>query len=382
MGYISQAVTANGISAVLLLSLMLSFKRKFRSGEKDIKVFFWMLMVNLFQCIVEPITIILDGKMFTGAIALTTVLNSLLYIGNIIFAALWAMYASLRMRMYKHKKDTVLVGILKYLPMAVIIVGALINLFTPVFFRITENNIYERTGLFILPYVATYIYLVAGTVIAYGFAQRMERYVFLPAFTFLFPVVIASIFQYLLPPGFSLLWAGAAVGMASAYVTLLDESSSIDPLTGTFTRHYFNQHLRTLQGQSRGNKIVVGMMVDIDGFKIINDGFGHTVGDDALRNFGKILRKSCNYANAMVFRFGGDEFAILLSAENEDDIAELTREINERTKLFNKKADRPYLLQASVGYTVYRHGENPAEFVKRMDDAMYITKNSKKKSGI
>ncbi len=380
--HMAQAFTSNGIAALLLLSLMISFKRKFRGGDKDIKVFFGMLVVNLFQCIVEPITVIIDGKMFPGAIPLATVLNSFLFIGNIIFATLWSVYAGLRVRMYKHKEITRFARFYVYIPMVIVILGAIINWFTPVYFSINENNVYERAAFFILPYIASYIYLLAGTAVAYGFAQRMDRYVFLPAFTFMFPVVIASVAQYMMPPGYSLIWAGTAIGMMSAYVTLLDESSSIDPLTGTFTRHYFNQYLRTLHSRSRGNKMVVGVMIDVDGFKNINDSYGHTAGDDALRQFGKILRKTCHNVGAMVFRFGGDEFAIIAMVDNEEEVASIIEEMNSRVDAINQNTDNPYLLEASTGYTIYRHGEKPTDFVKRMDESMYLNKSERKKKSI
>ncbi len=375
MSHIEQALTSNGIAAILLISLMISFRRKFRNGDADAKVFFVMLIANLFQCIVEPITVFIDGRMFAGAIPLAKLLNSFLYIGNIIFAALWSLYADLRMQVYKHKKLDKKRFLIKYTPMMLVIFGAIVNIFTPVYFSISDQNIYERTGFFIVTYVITYLYLLLGTITAYGFVQKIDKYVFLPAFTFLFPVVLASLVQFMLPPGYSFVWAGASVGMASAYVTLLDENSSIDPLTGAYTRHYFNQHLKSIQAHSNGTSQYAGIMLDVDSFKSINDTYGHTMGDSALRNVGKILRKNV-FTRGMVFRFGGDEYAVIMKIKDQNEIKEIIDKILAGAEHFNETTDHPYRIHFSIGYTIYNPGERTTDFIKRMDEAMYIDKRS------
>ncbi len=93
MNYIVQAICTNGVSAVLLFSLILNYARKHHEKNKENKLFLAMLSVNLMQCVIETITIIIDGKMFSGAISLATILNAALFANNIIFALLWSLYA-------------------------------------------------------------------------------------------------------------------------------------------------------------------------------------------------------------------------------------------------------------------------------------------------
>ncbi len=373
MFYRVQAVTANSIAIVLLLSLMVSFWKDYKLRTTETKIFFAMLVVNLFQCIVEPLTILLDGRMFPGAILLCTVLNSMLYMGNVIFAALWATYAAVRVN--QADKEITPAVILKYAPAMITLIGAFINVFVPVFFRITPENIYQRTNLFLLAYAITYIYLIYGTVMAYGFGHRMGEYVFMPALNFLTPVFIASLLQYLFP-GISLLWVGAALGINYAYSSLLTEASYVDSLTGTYTRHYLNQSFRSVQSRNKSKNFVAGIMLDIDNFKSINDRYGHIIGDEAISTAGSILRKTV--ANkGMVFRFAGDEFSILMPVEHDDEIKSVINDIHRALHNYNENSDKDFTLSFSYGYTIYSPGENFRDFVRRMDENMYEDKKKK-----
>ncbi len=381
MDRVIQTCIPGGIGVMLLLSLMLNFRRKFRTSKPESKVFFVMLFVNLFLCILEPMSLLLDGKMFPGAVALSSVINTLLYMASICFSVLWATYAE--MRVSRKKKVSGWFHYLQYLPAAIMFIGSFVNLFTPVFFEITPDNHYVRMGLFPMTYLIIYFYLIWGTVISYGVAPQVNRYVFLPAATFLTPVFIASIVQ-LFHYGVSLLWVGTAIGMTSAYMSLLDESSSIDTLSGAFSRHYLNQQLASLGGSalagiamlSGGERLTAGIMLDIDDFKQINDQNGHLVGDDAIRSVGRILRRALG-SKGTVYRYAGDEFVILMKIRNRTETDAVIQRIYEEIEEFHKNADKPYRISFSIGQTVYIPGEAVADFVKRMDDDMYRDKKQK-----
>ncbi len=373
LAYSIQALTANGIGVVLIVSLMLNIRRKFRVGSNEMTIFFIMLCVNLVQCVAEAAAIILDGQTFPGARTYAVIANTILFIGNISFATLWATYADFHVHPEKRgwtKRDTLI-----YLPAFIVAAGTIVNLFTPVYFRITENNIYERMPLFILTFSVTYFYLGIGTITAYGASKKNNRYVFLPAFTFLFPVLMASLLQMIFA-GISLLWVGSAVGLCSAYISLLDENSSVDALSGAFTRHQLNRRLDTMLSQELGESRVVGIMLDIDNFKRINDLNGHMVGDDAIREVGRILRRATG-TDGMVFRFAGDEFTILMRTWRHDAVDHVIERIRGEVDGFNKTGEHPYHLSLSMGYAVYVEGESASDFIRRIDEAMYVDKKGK-----
>ncbi len=374
--YIAQAVSANGIGAFLLVSLLLNYGRKHQDAGESNKLFKWMLITNLMQCIVEPVTLIIDGKMFAGAIEIATLLNAFLYMNNIIFSVLWAFYADAKVRRGKPGNRTV--RILMLIPAAVIVTAAMVNLLTPVFFRITQDNVYERTWGFIPAYVLTYFYLLMGTLTIYLHRKKTEQYNFMPVFTFLFPVLTASVIQFLVP-GISLIWVGAAIGLTSAYMSLLDESALTDRLSGLFSRHYFNMYLSRLPSRFKEGKPLVGMMLDVDDFKRINDAHGHLTGDDAIMAVGHILRRAIE-ADHMIFRYAGDEFVVIMPLERESDVNNIVARIHNESEHFNLTQQKPYKIRFSVGYTFLRAGDDPNAFVARMDEEMYRNKKKNKEN--
>jgi diguanylate cyclase (GGDEF)-like protein len=92
----------------------------------------------------------------------------------------------------------------------------------------------------------------------------------------------------------------------------LKETSFKDEVTGLYNRRFFNLRLEEeLSRYRRFNHPVSVVLLDLDGFKAVNDEFGHTSGDETLREVAQILMKHSRGIN-VVSRYGGDEFAVLL----------------------------------------------------------------------
>lgn len=99
---------------------------------------------------------------------------------------------------------------------------------------------------------------------------------------------------------------------AAIHSLQLFEMATLDPLTGTHLRSFFEQWVtRELRTAFRHNQPIAMLMADMDGLKQINDTGGHLVGDRALAVFGKTLRSSLRESD-IAGRYGGDEFAVLL----------------------------------------------------------------------
>ncbi len=373
MNYPIQATLTNGAALILLASVLLNFCRKNALQTHSSKVFVVMVLLNLMQCILEPATLMLDGHMFAGAIPLNTALNVLLFVNNILFAYCWLLYAYLRVQTWERIHPALIIAI--SLPALFVFLGAVANVFTPVYFSISPQNVYQRTDLFLFAFAVTYFYLVLGSIVAYGFLRRMDRYIFLPALTFLMPVFLASMTQMLFP-GISVLWAGTAIGLTSAYIARLDERASIDSLSGAFSRPYMNLQISTLSTRARGNKLWGGIMLDVDDFKQINDRFGHLTGDEVIAHVGQLLRKAIQRKGTL-FRYGGDEFTILQPVNSGSELQATIDQIKAQADAFNAASTYPYKLGFSIGHTLYSPGESELDFIHRMDEAMYEDKKQK-----
>ena len=112
-------------------------------------------------------------------------------------------------------------------------------------------------------------------------------------------------------------------------------------------------------------------MFDIDHFKRINDSFGHLFGDEVLLLFAERMR-SCFRAQDKLFRFGGEEFVVMIRHVREDHV----RGVFERFRRSIERYDFPQVGQVtcSVGYTRIDPAYTPAELLGRADAALYYAK--------
>jgi two-component system cell cycle response regulator len=109
----------------------------------------------------------------------------------------------------------------------------------------------------------------------------------------------------------------------------LSERANTDALTGLYNRMYLNEVL--LESSVRIHDFQAMLMIDMDNFKSINDTFGHLVGDQVLRAIASIIQKAITPESDLAFRFGGDEFLVLLQQEEgaEEMAQEIIRTVNE-----------------------------------------------------
>lgn len=149
--------------------------------------------------------------------------------------------------------------------------------------------------------------------------------------------------------------------------------SITDDLTGLYNhRHFFKTLEAELARLKRQRTSLSLMMFDLDNFKSYNDLYGHLEGDKVLRKIGEIVSHSIRYNVDSGYRYGGDEFAVLLIGASVDQamaIAERIRSFIEQTE-FQKKTT------VSIGLSEYRDPLDLEGFVKSADDAMYIAKHS------
>ena len=123
------------------------------------------------------------------------------------------------------------------------------------------------------------------------------------------------------------------------------------------------------------------MMLDMNGFKSINDNFGHSQGDETLVSLADILEKTVG-EDGTVVRFAGDEFVILLNTEKENVAEKCKVQIKENLDEFNKSSQKNYKLSASIGYGVFDLSKCSIDrILRRIDKRMYEDKKAYYASG-
>ncbi len=153
----------------------------------------------------------------------------------------------------------------------------------------------------------------------------------------------------------------------------------IDPLTGIYNRHYFNETLeREMEGIKRYRYSVCVVMMDVDGLKQINDIHGHLLGDKAISEIVNLI-KPCIRSSDTFARFGGDEFVILMPRASKEQGMVLTERIQKKIDDWN---NNPAIsnIKLSISYGVYAANHtNAEELLNKADEALYRCKNHKKK---
>jgi diguanylate cyclase (GGDEF)-like protein len=155
----------------------------------------------------------------------------------------------------------------------------------------------------------------------------------------------------------------------------LEALAVTDPLTGLLNRRGFASELaRARAGANRYNELGALVFIDLDGFKPINDTYGHAAGDHVLRRVAQALADNVR-ATDRVARLGGDEFAVLLPRTRRDDglakAEALDRVINGLTVEWQ---GRLVAVRASFGFQTFGPGDDGLDLLGRADAAMYAAK--------
>ncbi len=159
-----------------------------------------------------------------------------------------------------------------------------------------------------------------------------------------------------------------------ARIVELEKLSSTDRLTGAWNRAHFDKTLAIELSRSvRYHQPVTLVLLDIDYFKQVNDRYGHVVGDDVLREIVKLIRSSIRTSD-MLFRWGGEEFAILAPSTTYRAAAKLAETL--RTKIAQQEIKPAGNITISLGVAEHVSGESEATWFGRADEALYAAKNA------
>lgn len=154
-----------------------------------------------------------------------------------------------------------------------------------------------------------------------------------------------------------------------------------DTLTPTLNRRAFMRELhRTMSEVERYKAQAAVLYVDLDGFKAVNDGFGHAAGDAVLKHIARQLVDSVRESD-VVGRLGGDEFGIILNRVGADEARAKARSLDERIAgAAIVHAGIAHRVGVSIGVHPIASIEDPEIAVARADEAMYAEKFARRTS--
>lgn len=253
-----------------------------------------------------------------------------------------------------------------FIPSAVNIVLQLVSLFNGCIFTVNSDSVYSRGPLYIV-YTLTYVtqVIILGVCcIKFSKTYQYSNHAFLSMLTVLLVIAVALPF---INHELRLDWTCISFTSLIFYIYYNQLAQQVDPATTLLNRRSLDNSLTKL------HKKTAIIFMDVDGFKNINDKYGHGFGDECLLLLSKELKKT--FKTGYCYRFGGDESCVLLT-KNPDSAENLISAYKARLDILRKS--NPNLPHISAGCTVYDPAlETVENAFQRADELMYEKKRAK-----
>lgn len=166
--------------------------------------------------------------------------------------------------------------------------------------------------------------------------------------------------------------SGVTIAALVDRVRTLERQAVTDPLTGAFNRRHFEICLRAaIERRRRFSETASLVVFDVDCFKEVNDRFGHTSGDAVLKAL-VVLGKRRARSLDLLFRTGGEEFALILSGARVDAALGFAEEF--RAAVAASLSIEGHAVSISAGVSELRQGQSPLDWLTEADRALYRAK--------
>lgn len=359
------------IISILLLLFVYFNTRKWTKNNLSSKLFKYVLMAMLVNTVLDFAGwyVILSEATSPTAIKFNWILNTIIYATLGVPMSFWIMYIDYKI--YHDVKKLKKYRLYYFSPVIIHLVLATINIFTGVIFSINNSGEYLRGPLFYVVVMSMYLIPVWALVLVHRNRKTMStKLIESILFFWLLPVVgaVIQLFFY----GWMITWPIFVVVTVFAYMLVEKDAMLKDDLTDLDSRRVFEDKAWEMIKRKTAFSL---MMIDLNDFKVVNDTYGHTVGDETLRDFSEILRKSVK-ASDYICRYGGDEFVIMLLSDSELTGLEVGKKICDNVDDYNNMGPRAFDIKLSYGTKYYSHYETVSltEMVGEVDKLMYMNK--------
>ena len=362
---------ADFIGVAIILVILVTRGWSLPGRKQESKILFHMLIASVLNCVIDAFAAGFNGRVGSGQ----EIIRVLLFIGNsylFFYNLIVGIFIVLMIIMHIDRNMSRLQKLLFRVIFGIQFVLIIINIFVPIVFKIDSNNEYHRGPLFFVFIISGLAFIIYGYI--YYFVAKLKNPAlrYFPVIEFLMPILFGMIIQSIIY-GISLLPACFAVSLAGIVISLQNECIYIDKLTGIYNRFELDRELLRLQ--KAGKEKIVAYMLDLNGFKRINDDYSHEEGDQALIAFAGILNEVFGSVGTVI-RFAGDEFIAIVRKGKESDIELYKKKTAEAVERYNERSGKPYKLSAAVGGRVFDFSkEDTQDLVVVIDKMMYKDKD-------
>lgn len=364
---------------IICILILLMIMEKVRDENRALKTY------NIYRKLLISITLFLVCDLLAGVFIETMfpvskfillLSNSLYFLFGVLNVYYFNEYLGVRTEFIQDSKGKVV----RVLPILLVIIMLVVNLFVKNIFFIDEFNLYHQGKLLFLYYVISYSYFVnviVNFVMTWKKEKQSQQEFKKLVIWALLPLIalIVQIFNHRT----TLIGVGFTISVLMIFLDGAKSNSTIDELTGINNRRAFNISANKLF--SDNNNVMFLMLADVNAFKKINDEYGHLMGDRALVDIAFMLKMAIKETkkNYFLARFGGDEFIIVGKYDNEDTIKELIDSIKKEEDLINN-SNKSYKITMSIGYAIKNNSHlSVDDLISEADATMYANKKQVKK---
>lgn len=366
------SIQLNIFMVILLLSIAVHARLNLNRKEEVHRLFLTLICLTIFILILEILSVVLNSTEYIDFIVAQKVVDTLGFTLTPLVPITATLYAYKRTNKYRK------ISIDKLIWLAVpLIINSILSLGSYHFnwiFTINAENLYVRGPLFIVSPMTSYFYYTLHVLVLYNNHKNVSREELTVISSLTLIPAILSIFQlyYFI---YLTIWNSVGIAVVINYIFIMHEQAKRDPLTGLGNRMAYDEYLAIWSKKS--NIIISVVNIDLDGFKSINDIFGHQEGDKVLKFFARQLEEVF-VGIGVAIRWGGDEFILLLNEKNRERLENYIKALNDKIDAYNESNEMAYSIQFSCGIAIFDDSyDNVHEFIRHSDKLMYEEKQKK-----
>lgn len=305
-------------------------------------------------------------------VSLTWAVTTIYFVATPLMGTVYFLYTAAIV--FEEQKKFPAGMLLTLLPAALYLVLVAINPFTHVLFDLNMENGYRQGPLLVLTYLVFYIYCLACLVIVLVYRKALDWSIKRILLSFPIVATVVVIVQQLFPE-IILTGSAATCALLLIYLNLQNKQISIDYLTGLANRQEFLKMLE-LRLTKYGSVPFTIVVLSLREFKKLNDVFGQHNGDAFLKAFSQYLSEIVPADN--LYRFSGDEFAILLYGDEQDGAKALIEVIRERMMRPWEVRQCVSMMSCSFGIVSYPLStDNMGGLINGIEHAVSFSKSAK-----
>lgn len=365
---------------IMILAMVLV--KILRSSDKRMSqvMYSWFIVASIILCASDLFWGIIDMTYnWSLSDSVDYVANGAYHIFTLVVCYLWYLFAESEQETRTVKTKLGLgISLIPFIYDLALIMG---SSYSGLVFSISDSGEYQRGKGYMLHILICFFYVTLTSSKAFirSFYKKnfmmKEKYRTLASFC-LVPL-LAGVLQVIFV-GSPMISAGVTFAAIQVYMSTREQLISIDPLTKMNNRAEMVRFLDNKMKNRNTNKDLYLFIMDLDGFKKINDNFGHVEGDNAIILTAETLKIVVRKTNFFICRYGGDEFVAIGEVKEDFSPQQFIEDVNTALKDAVVEHKKEYDLHMSVGY--FKHTpeiKNIAEFIAAADKYLYRQKNER-----